>query len=392
MKKVMILGAGIYQIPLIKAAKNNNLYTIVVSIPGNYPGFELANQVAFIDTTDYKAVYELAKKEKIDAIVTTGTDVALITIGYVCDKLGLKGLSFGAARLVTDKALMKDKFVSRGVSTAEHRIVYSCADAIFAATEIGYPVMIKIVDKSGSRGITCVKNEKELAEAYEFGKGSTNADHMIVEKYISAREIGIDAFVQNGEIKFFFPHDKLVFRTSRTGIPKGHIYPIELSNELYNELYHQTMLSIEALSLDNCAVNMDVFISDDNRVYVIEATGRCGATGIPEVITEYTGIDYYQLMLKNSLGEEISSFDCSKNNNSVASVLLFSENSGILEEISFDRTLVDNYVLDYKKGQTIRKVENGTDRIGMVIIKANTNIELNKKIDKFEQSVKVLVE
>ena len=45
MKKILILGAGIYQVPLIKTAKRMGLYTIVASIPGNYPGFELADKV-----------------------------------------------------------------------------------------------------------------------------------------------------------------------------------------------------------------------------------------------------------------------------------------------------------------------------------------------------------
>ena len=387
----MILGAGIYQIPLIKTAKENNYYTIVVSIPGNYPGFEIADQVAFIDTTDYKSVYELAKKENIDAIVTTGTDVALITIGYVCDKLGLTGVTFDAAKIATDKALMKEAFVKQGVKTAQHRIVHSCDEASLAATEIGYPVMIKIVDKSGSRGITRVDNEHELIEAYTFGKTITNAEHMIVEKCITAKEIGIDAFVQAGEIKFFFPHDKLVYRTNRTGIPKGHICPMDLSKELYNELYKQTMLSIKALSLDNCAVNMDVFITEDNKVYVIEAAGRCGATGIPEIITAYTGVDYYQVILDNALGKELTILDSYNENISIASLLIFSENEGILESIDYDRNLTSNLVFDYRKGQKILKVEDGTDRIGMAVIKANSNKELYEKIAAFEASLKVSV-
>ena len=73
MKKVMILGAGIYQVPLIKQAKAMGIYTIVVSIRGNYPGFEIADKVYYEDTTDFNAVLEIAKKEKIDGIVTAGT-------------------------------------------------------------------------------------------------------------------------------------------------------------------------------------------------------------------------------------------------------------------------------------------------------------------------------
>lgn len=385
MKKIMILGAGIYQVPLIKTAKKNNLYTIVVSIPGDYPGFEIADEVAFLDTTDYKGVCELAIEKKIDAIVTTGTDVALITIGYVCDKLHLNGISYKTARLVTDKSLMKEAFEQHGVCSAKHKTVYAMEDAVMAASEIGYPVMVKIVDKSGSRGITRVETKDELIEAYKYGEKITNADHMIVEKYISGREIGIDAFVQDGKLKFFLPHDKLVYQTKRTCIPMGHICPIEMSNTLYDELHHQTKLAIEALSLDNCAVNMDVFITEDDRVFVIEATGRCGATGIPEVISEYTGIDYYQVMLQNSLGECVEFPEEQDLKCAVASVLLFSESSGKLESIECDRDVPVTF--DYQKGQTIHEVENGTDRIGMAIIKSQSFTELVDRIDSFKRSV-----
>ena len=51
MKKLMVLGAGIYQVPLIKKAKSMGLYTIVTSIPGNYPGFKYADEVLYVDTT-----------------------------------------------------------------------------------------------------------------------------------------------------------------------------------------------------------------------------------------------------------------------------------------------------------------------------------------------------
>ena len=47
MKKILILGAGIYQVPLIKKAKEMGLYTIVASIPGNYPGFSYADKVVY---------------------------------------------------------------------------------------------------------------------------------------------------------------------------------------------------------------------------------------------------------------------------------------------------------------------------------------------------------
>ena len=89
MKKLLILGAGIYQVPLIKTAKRMGIQTLVASIPGKYPGFEIADKVFYENTVDYEKILEIAKEEKIDGIVTAGTDVAVITIGKVCDDLSV---------------------------------------------------------------------------------------------------------------------------------------------------------------------------------------------------------------------------------------------------------------------------------------------------------------
>jgi len=98
MKKILILGAGIYQAPLIKKAREMGLYSVVLSIPGNYPGFALADKVLYVDTTDYQKVCEAAREEAVDGICTAGTDVAIVSLGYACEKLGLPGISHDAAR------------------------------------------------------------------------------------------------------------------------------------------------------------------------------------------------------------------------------------------------------------------------------------------------------
>lgn len=65
MKKIMILGAGIYQVPLIKTAKRMGLYTIVVSIPGNYPGFALADKVYYENTVDDEKILRLQEQNRL---------------------------------------------------------------------------------------------------------------------------------------------------------------------------------------------------------------------------------------------------------------------------------------------------------------------------------------
>lgn len=392
MKKIVILGAGIYQVPLIKAAKKAGLYVIVVSIPGDYPGFALADKVYELNTTDYLAVCEMAKKEKIDAIVTTGTDVAVVTIGYVCEQLGLPGVRQKSAVQATNKAYMKEAFKKGNVTTAEFEIVTTKEEACQAAKRIGYPVMIKIVDRSGSRGITRVSDEAELQNAYEYGKTFTFASCMVVEKFIEGKEIGIDAFVQDGQIKMILPHDKLVYQTTRTGIPMGHICPMEMSKELEDKLIAETKKTIHAMELDNCAVNMDVLITKNEDVYVIEAAGRCGATGIPEVISGYFGVDYYDAIVKNALGITVD-FPIDRKGKPTASALLFSDKTGVLKSISYREDMEDVEVqLDYENGTSVHAFENGTHRIGQAIFSGNTAQEVLEKIREFQRELKVVVE
>ena len=175
MKKILILGAGVYQVPLIQKAREMGLYTIVASIPGNYPGFQYADRVVYENTVDAQAILKLAKEEQIDGICTTGTDVAMITVGTVCDALGLSGVSLEGAIAATDKAVAKEKYRAFGVNTAAFRYVpieesLQAVEAI--CEEIGYPVIVKAVDSSGSRGITRVNDASGIEQAVEMRKPS----------------------------------------------------------------------------------------------------------------------------------------------------------------------------------------------------------------------------
>ena len=398
---ILILGAGIYQVPLIKKAKERGFRVIVASIPGNYPGFSYADKVYYTNTTDKKAILAIARAENVAAVTTTGTDVAVSSIGYVCSRLSLPGISEQAARILTDKAEMKAAFVRGGVTTADFRRVTSFDEAVSAAKELGLPVMLKIVDKSGSRGITKVDSISDMAQAYAYAKAATDADHMVVEKFVSGREIGIDAFVQGGKLLMLLPHDKYVYQSGHTGIPIGHYCPMETSPRLYANMRSEVEKIIRATGMDNCAVNIDAFVLPDERVNIIEAAGRCGATGIPEVISGYTGRDYYGCILDNALGIPVEPFEYGGTPS--ASLLLYSERSGFLKEVRY-RLFGTEYVntgaeipgrckveLSFAPGDDIDAFRNGTDRIGQAFFNAETNSELQSAVKSFRESLSVEV-
>ena len=386
MKKIMILGAGIYQVPLIKTAKRLGIYSIVVSIPGNYPGFELADKIYYENTTDYDKILEIAGKEQIDGIVTAGTDVAVITIGKVCDELKLCGLSFEAAKVAANKLLMKSKYEEHGVRTAKFReIPLDATDVAERVAELSFPLIFKSVDSSGSRGIVKVDSKADFDAAIQNVRENTRSDYYIVEEFIEGEEFGAQAFVYRGEVTFILPHGDYVFKGD-TGVPIGHFAPYELESSVIEDARQQLTAAIHAMGLDNCAINAD-FILKDGKTYVLEIGGRSGATCLAELVSIYYGFDYYEKILRCALGED-TVFDCNSHAVPNASMLLMSEKDGVIEEQT-DRNPkhpdIYDIQFDYKPCDSVHKFHVGPHRIGHVITKGDT---LKQAVDTLHEALK----
>lgn len=391
MKKLMILGAGIYQVPLIRTAKEMGLYTIVVSIPGHYPGFELADKVYYENTVDYEKILEIAREEKIDGILTAGTDVAVITIGRVCDELHLTGLSFEAAHAASNKLLMKEKYEVAGVRTARFRKISVKEQQLSEKlSELRFPLIFKAVDTSGSRGIMRVDSCEEFETARANVIKYTKLDYYIVEEFIEGEEFGAQAFIRNGKIQFILPHGDYVFHGD-TGVPVGHFAPYDLKEDVIEDTKKQLTGAALAMGLDNCAINADFILSDD-KVYVLELGGRSGATCLAELVSIYYGYNYYEKMILTALGQEVSF----ESNQSVpnASKLLMSDRTGTILSIKNNNGPDDRICeiqFDYSVGEDVNAFRVGPDRIGHIITKGSTLLEAVEVLDSATDKITIEV-
>ncbi|RXZ78928.1 ATP-grasp domain-containing protein [Paenibacillaceae bacterium] len=367
----MILGAGISQVPLILQAKQMGHDVIVISRKGNYPGLALADKVHFVDTTDAAGIVEIAKEEQIDGVCTTGTDVAVRSVGHVADTLGLKGVSVHSAQLCSDKLMMKRAFLQHGVRTAEFSIAHTLEDAVAAFHAIGPPVMFKAVDSGASKGIVRVNTAEEIEYAYAQVKKATKQPYFVVEQYIEGTEFGAQAFVHENKIQFLLPHGDMMFYGD-SGVPIGHYVPFEVTPAIVEDIEATLKGCIEALQLTDCAINAD-FMLRNNQIYVLEIGARAGATCLPELVSTYYGFNYYEQMIKAALGEQpaftaaqMQACACELMTSPVGGQLVRLENgnpphSDIID-ISFD----------YAIGDQISAFRVGTDRIGQIIVKGSS--------------------
>ncbi len=388
MSKVMILGAGIYQVPLIKAAKKRGFEVVVTSIPGNYPGFKLADSIQYADTTDEQAVLSIAKEEKVQGICTAGTDVALKSLGKVVDVLGLTGISYEAAVASSDKLVMKQRFENAGVLTARYRVAASLEDCYSIFEELNQPVVFKVLDSSGSRGVITVNEQSEIPEVYDEIMATTKADKFIIEEFITGLEFGIQAFIQSGKLLFALPHGDVLHRDKKT-VPVGHYVPFE--KEIAN-LESILLEAIKALGMDNCAINADLILCND-QVYFLELAARAGATCLPELVSWHYGIDYYDLILASAM--EVSHDYNFREKNAAAAEIITSPSTGTYKGYQpFDTPFDDviDFSMDYAPGEKVKKFEVGPDRIGQVVVKGKSLEDAIKNLNHFKKELKLSID
>ena len=375
-KRLLIVGAGRGQIGLYKAAREMGVYTIAGTMEDhNPPGIKLSDEVCYMNIAKPDEVLEKAKTLNIEGIATSCLDTGVPAIGKVCDSLGLTGLTEKAAIMCGDKLKMKKAFMEQGVSTAKFVEIHTREELEAALEELSLPVIIKATDLQGCNGIYIAKTREAAIDGFRCAMEKTNRNYCIVEEYIEGYEFGAQAFVYHGKVIFVMPHGDETYM-SHTAVPVGHYVPLGDSS-IHGQTETVVKAAIEALGLNNCAVNVDLILKD-NIVYVIELTGRVGANCLPELTQIYFGIEYYKMIIAMALGENPLEFwerRRAKTMSGLAKMILETKRSGELESIEY-RGKVEGDVLEVtffkKPGDEIRIFENSNDCVGQVIVHGKT--------------------
>lgn len=393
--KLMILGAGRGQLNLINAAKELGYTAVVTSIKGNYPGFKIADEICYADISNPDEILQAAKKTNVSGIATACLDTGIASLGYACEKLGFIGLSENSAAMSGDKLLMKTAFMENGVNTAKFKKVSSLDELKNAFKELTFPLIVKAVDLQGSRGIYIVKDEEAAIKGFNKTMSETKQDFCIIEEFIEGYEFGAQAFVYNNEILFVLPTGDNTY-LSNTAVPVGHYAPLDVDEDIITQTDKQVRLAIEAIGLNNCAVNVDLILKD-NQVYVIELTGRVGANCLPELVAIYYGIEYDKMIADMAMGKDPRPYFYAKNDNhtAMAAKMLLSEKSGKLKEIvnkNSDEDYIYEITFFVKPGDSINKFVNSKDCIGQVIVKGTTYEECKQNIENVIANIEFVLE
>lgn len=401
MKTIMILGASVQQIPFIKICKELGLRTVVVSRRGNYPGFNLADQVYYYDTQDKDNILQAARAEQICAITTDQTDVSVATVAYVAEKLGLRGIGEETAKKFTDKYEMRKAAQKAGIPVPNFDEAKNLDDALSAAEKIGYPVIIKPVDSSGSRGVFKVNNQNELKSMFEESISNSHAKRLVVESYICGKEYLADGFAMNyeyctldvGEKEYFNVPNIFVSRMcvfSSVNRKNGHVY--EMVEETNNKL-------VKAFGLPFGITHGEyMYVPDEDKVYLIECAARGGGVYLSSDLTPMaSGFDTNRALIQYLVDGKESYISKEKLDNKVSAWLCFtfpkgkiSKIDGVLETQQIDG--VKKVILDdIYVGMDVENLRNDSGKYGPVLLMGNSISDCQNIISKVRKTLKIEV-
>jgi len=374
MKKFLVIGAGFLQDFVIQKAVSMGYETLTVDADPDAIGFQHAHKHAVINIVDEKACLEYAKAERIDGVVTAATDFGVLSAAYVAQEMGLPGLKYKVAQLIKNKYRVRKCLYEAHVDDTEQAYeVNADTDIESLAQKLTYPVMVKPCDGSGSRGASRVDKAEELKNACTYAMNGSITHRADIETFIVGQEYGAESLVVDGQI-----HVLGIMKKWMTKPPYyaelGHAMPCGLPIEVEEKAKACVRNAISALGINFGSVNMDMLITPDGKVYIIDIGARMGGNMIGPCIIPYgTGVDYVGAMIQNAVGDPVNM--SVKEQGAVATKLLAFD-KGVVKQMPDMKMIEKRYDVEIYhhmiEGMKVNEYHTNLDGCGYVVAKGAT--------------------
>lgn len=391
MKKILILGAMEMHVPLILRAKELGIYTITCDYLPENPGHKIADEAYFDSTTDLEAVLALARRLKVDGIMTYNSDPAASTAAYVAEKLGLPGNPYEAVKIMSEKDLFRDFLHENNLNAPRFGHFTNAQDVQNHLSEFSLPVIIKPVDSSGSKGVTVVYKSEQIESAVNVALEKSRSKRFIVEEYIEPLgcQLHGDGFVENGKVTFLYLGDHHFDEKINNLVPYSTTYPSEHSDKELQECKAQIQQFISKVGFENGGFNVELRVSKkDNKPYIIDIGARNGGNFTPKVIEYATGFNFLDRAIKVALGEPLNGIKTTdKIANFVSYLILHSSRSGVLNNCALSPMLEERIIEKHiyiKTGDKIETFMGANAALGVLIMKYESRELMNRIVDDFE--------
>lgn len=392
MKKLLVLAAGILQIPVIKKAREMGYYVIAADGDANAVGLKYADKGIVANITDEKVMLGVAREEQVDGVIHPCSEVSMSVMGYINDTMGLSGISKLMAWRATNKHLMREAFEKYGAPSPQSYCTIDANEAWhFFCDKFDTNAILKPSRNSGSRGIAKIErgiSREKFLELYGRAFNESRDKQVLIEQFIEGPEFSVEIIVWNNAVNVLTVTDK-----KTTGAPYfvelGHNQPSVFPTEIVEIVKNAAIDGVKALELNNCACHAEIKV-ENGRAYIMEIGARLGGDFISTELTHLsTGIDMVAAAIDVALGTE--PYLEPKEEKHGVCIRYFCPKPGRLISIEGLEVLGDAHVylseIYCKVGDNIHEVKSSLDRSGHVIVVDDTPQQAIERAEKILNKV-----
>ena len=364
MKKLAIIGASYLQNPLILKAKDMGLETHVFAWAAGDIGESTADYFYPISIIEKEKIYEKCREIGVDGICSIASDLAMLTVNYVADKMNLPGNSIACTDKSTNKFAMRNALSENGIPCPKYILADDTVD--LDNMDVEYPVIVKPTDRSGSRGVTKLKSKSGLMAAITSARDVGFEKKAIVEEFIEGKEYSVEC------ISFAGKHTLLAITEKfTTGSPNfietGHFEPAPLDDKTIANVRDIIYRALDALEIRNGASHSEIMIQSDETVKIVEIGSRMGGDCIGSSLVHLTtGIDFVKAVIDVALGREPELVPGPKHNAAGISFIFDQAEVDYFHEVQkkYNSLIIESEIEEI----TDRKVVDSSSRFGYFIV------------------------
>ncbi len=368
-KKVLILGVAAVQLDAIMELKKLGHETFACAMAKDGPGADAADHFEEINFVDKEAVINFINRNEISLVYSVGSDLAIPLACSISESLRMPHfVSEATAGTCNNKNLVRTAIGNKFKGNLKYQLLSSIDEKI----ELDYPFILKPDDSQGQRGIVLVNNHSEFLKNYQDSLRHSRSGHVLIEQYIRGRELSVNGYFVQGELKYFVVSDRITW-PEYLGLVHQHIVPaIDLPSKTNDEIKRILESWCEKLQIFNGPVYAQMKV-EDGVPFVIEITPRLDGCHLWKVLSYYSGVNLIKLTFEHLLNNDTTELNNQYDEFKDRYVLEFvcqepntpADYSRYEDQIAKSITSF-NY---YKQRDNIRSVNGKFEKIGYYIYK-----------------------
>lgn len=306
MKKILLLGSGELGKEFVIAAQRLGQYIIACDSYAGAPAIQVADACEVFSMLDGDALEQVVRKHRPDIIVPEIEAIRTERL-YDFEKEGIQVVpSARAVNYTMNRKAIRDLAAKElGLKTARYFYAKSLDELKKAASEIGFPCVVKPLMSSSGKGQSLVKSADELDHAWEYGCNGSRGDikELIIEEFINFdSEITLLTVTQKDGPTLFCPP---IGHVQKSGDYRESFQPAPIDPEHLKQA--QIMADKVTRALTGAGIwGVEFFLSHENGVYFSELSPRPHDTGMV-TLAGTQNLNEFELHLRAVLGLPIPS-------------------------------------------------------------------------------------